>query len=111
MVVTVWNGGSVQLHLNLMVQIENGYPSGVRLDNVWLNWRNDGVEEICEPLEKINENDDCSRSLRSCHLLWYVKDGSELIGHVQSVDCVNQIFVLSINGKSDVFEVHLVISQ
>jgi hypothetical protein len=110
MVVTVWNGGSVQLHLDLMVQIENGYPSGVRLDNVWFSWWSDGVEEIRESLEKINEDDDCSRSLRSCHLLWYVKDGSELIGHVQSVDCVNQIFVLSINGKSDVFEVHLVIS-
>ena len=52
-----------------------------------------------------------ARSLRSCHLLWYVEDGSELIGHVQSMDCVNQIFVLSINGKSDVFEIHLVVSQ
>jgi hypothetical protein len=110
MVVTVWNGGSVQLHLNLVVQIENGDPSGVGLDNVWFSWRIDGVEEICEPLKKINEDDDSSRSLRSCHLLWYVKDGSELIGHVQPVDCVNQIFVLSINGKSDVFKVHLVIS-
>ena len=82
MVVTVWNGGSIQLHLNLMVQIENGYPSGMRLDNVWFSWRSDGVEEICESLKQINENDDCSRSLRSCHLLWYVKDRSELIGHI-----------------------------
>ena len=110
MVVTVWNGGSIQLHLYLMVQIENGYPSGMRLDNVWFSWRSDGVEEICESLEKINENDDCSRSLRSCHLLWYVKDRSELIGHIQSVDCVDQILVLSVDGKSDVFEIHLVVS-
>ena len=111
MVVTVWNGGSVQLHLNLMVQVENGYPSGMRLDNVWFSWRSDVVEEICESLKKINEDDDCSRSLRSCHLLWYVKDGSELIGHVQLVDCMNQILVLSVNCKSDVFKIHLVVSQ
>ena len=82
MVVTIWNGGSVQLHLNLMVQIENGYPSGVRLDNVRFSWRSNSVEEICEPLEKIDENDYSSRSLGSCHLLWYVKDRSELVGQV-----------------------------
>ena len=111
MIVTVRNGSSVQLHLDLVMQVENGYPCGMRLDNVWLSWRSDSVEEICESLKQINKNDDCSRSLRSCHLLWYVEDGSELIGHVQSVDCVDQILVLSVDSKSDVFKIHLVVSQ
>ena len=65
MIVTVWNGGSVQLHLDLMVQVENSYPGSVRLDNIRFGWWSDGVEEIRESLEKINEDDDCSRSLRS----------------------------------------------